>query len=297
MPRIIELEQGSPDWLAYRTKGIGGSDANLIAAFFLGIDYPYGNSWAGAQIYKLWAEKVGRIAVKESKDNSWGDYVDPKTHGKNTEAAAREWWSLETGEFAPPAFLVHDTCDHIFASLDGYVDPVETGQIGRALEVKCPKEPGEHRKAKEGQVPERYYAQVQHNLVVSNVPVLDFVSFYQGEGIIIPVQRDEKFIDQLREAEETFWGWVQNKEFPLPKGETKRTDKEWAHAMGDWFGLVELRRDFEAKERMLRRKIMRLMDGGKVSGGGAKVSISVRGKQQVKAFEKDEFLSLVIQHE
>lgn len=291
MPKFIDLEQGTDAWREYRLQGIGGSDANIIAAYFMGIDYPYGN-WAGAEIYRLWAEKTGRIPMKAQKDNSWGDYKDPKEHGRQTESIARGWYMVETGLVAAPCFVVHDINQYLFASLDGFDEETRTVQ-----EIKCPKEPGDHRRAKEGEVPEKYMAQFQHNMFVAGAKLLHYVSFYQDEGVIVPVEPDAKFLEQLREGEEQFMDWVRKKEFPLPTGEKQRDDKEWAKAVQDWFDVVNMRRAADEAERSVRLRIMRLMTGAKVRGCGARASIRVRPKSTVKQFEKAEGLEIRIEHE
>ena len=215
MPKELDLEQGSQRWLDFRQSGIGGSDASLIAAFFLDQPWPYG-TWAGADLWKLWAQKTGRIKVKPARDRSDAStgYVDPFVHGHKTEPLARDWYSRTTGEFAPPAVLQSTEREFMFASLDGWNPESKV-----VLEIKCPKEKAEHNKAKEGQIPERYYAQFQHNLCVAEGIELHYVSFFEGDGVLTKVLPDTPFLTRLRDAEMVFWGWVEKKEFPLPTGD------------------------------------------------------------------------------
>lgn len=291
---LADFEQGSPDWLRWRLEHLGGSDANLIAAFFLDVDYPYG-SWAGAELYKLWSLKTGRTPIKDGA----GDYEgDPKVHGRKTEPVAREWYSMETGELCAPVCGVHSEIPYLAASLDGW-----TGEFG--VEIKCPTEPQQHRLVKEGRVPEQYYAQVQHNLFVTGAAKLDFVSFYKGEGIILPVTADDTFLPQLRRAEDAFWQWVETKKFgAIPQGEYTIPETEGAHKQFEnWGELVAMyldnvtrQRDLEASERAIKLKMLRMMMniGGKVKGFGATVSVRVQGPATVPAFDKSEFLKFEV---
>lgn len=292
---IVDIQQNTPSWLAWRRDKIGGSDANLIAAWFLdAYDYPFG-SWAGAELYKLWAIKTGRMEPKPDKDNSWGDYVDPKKHGHETEDEARAWYSRETGEFAPAACVQHDINGYLAASLDGYI----AGEL--ILEIKCPKEPDDHRKAKEGQIPDKYFAQFQHNLFVANVPLLHYVSYYKpdkkapGEGVIVPVKPDAEFLDELREAEEEFHRWMLEGVFPLASGgeQKGRDDELWKLAASDWLKISDKERAIEKEKRAIQRRIARLMSGNyKTEGSGIAAALSIRGPSVVPSFEKQGGLEL-----
>lgn len=300
MPKQIEMEQQTAEWLQFRLGGLGGSDANLIAAFFMGLDFPYGDTWPGAALYKLWSEKTGRTPLKPKKDRSWGDYVDPLVHGTKMEVVAREWWAMETGEFGAPAVLEHDVLSHMRASLDLYVP----GTI--AAEVKCPKEPGDHRRAKEGEIPRKYLGQMHHNFHVAGVPEFHFVSYYEGEGVIVPFVPDPEFMGDLLTAEAEFWTWVVTEKFPLATGNFELSGSnefypEWAEALGEYWRQEAQVREAEAGLRYHKLHLMRLMQkigGGKVTGGGGKVSLSVRKATTVKAREytKSEFLNLLVQH-
>ena len=298
MARIIDLTQGSQDWLKWRTGGLGGSDANLIAFHFLpdDIDWPFGG-WSGGEIYKLWGQKVGRIPVKQKQDKSFGDYVDPLAHGLKTEQEAREWYNATYGELCEPVCLQHDILPHLRASLDGW--PEGDGNGRPILEIKCPKEPGMHRKAKEGEIPRYYWGQLVHNMCVASATTAHFVSYYKGEGVMIPVEMDPVSLDKLREAEEIFWGWVEARKFGgLPvSGETNNVSAEWEGACLAYFTNQKAMRDLEARERRLKRELHSMMKASTVVGGGARVSIAVRPAYEVKASTRNEFLLLSIQEE
>jgi putative phage-type endonuclease len=287
--RIIELEQNSQPWLQWRLSKIGGSDANIIAAYFIpNIDWPYGTSWPGGELYKLWMLKTGRVELKDAKDKSWGDYVDPKAHGHRTEDDARAWYCGVTGEFAPPVCIEHEGKPYLSASLDGF-----TGD--RVVEIKAPKEPHTHILVKEGTIPDQYYAQTQHNLFVAGVEKLDFVSYFEGEGVITEVTPDAPFLHILHEAEEVFWGMVQNKVWPLPQEGTDEDETPmWTSLIKDHWTAQAMLREAEKLDRRVKKNLAQLMAFQKVRGGGAVVSLRISPKRLVKAFERGEGLQLDI---
>jgi putative phage-type endonuclease len=295
MPRIIDLEQGSEDWLEWRQKHLGGSDANIIAAFFLHeCNYPYGKGPI-AELYKLFCLKTGRNPVKPSKDRSWGDYIDPLVLGHKLEPIARDWYVEETGNFCEALVLEHDTLPYLSASLDGYID------FSRIIEIKCPQEPGPHREALEGHVPDAYWPQLQHNLFVAGADICDYVSFSHRTrtGVIIPVKRDEEFIVRLREAEDKFWAWVQANNFPVPEAsEVERNDAEWGTLLDDYFVAQSMSREAEKMKRRAERAIMANMTARKVHGHGVTVSLNVVPARNItpRPYRRDERIELSIRH-
>src|SRR5215469_9016697 len=293
MGKIVEFEQGSEDWVAWRRLHIGGSDANLIAAYFLpdDVDYPYTTTWAGAELYRLWCEKTNRIPIKMPKDRSHDGYVDPLVHGHKTEILARNWYNAMFGQAIEPVCVEHWTSPYVAASLDG----LREGEC--IVEIKCPKEPDMHRKAKEGEVPAQYWAQLHHNMCAAGETKAEFVSFYKGEGIVIPVETDKKSLDKLMTAEDIFWSWMTEKKFGgLPiSGESNNVTQEWQALIAQYFINQGNMRALEAQQRKLKRDIHSLMKTTKVVGGGARVNIAVRPQSIVPAQTRNEFLMLTIE--
>lgn len=295
MPTFIdELIPDTEAWHEHRRNYIGGSDASIIAAFFIdGCDWPY-EGWPGSEIYKLWSLKTGRTMPKQKTRAA----ADPRTHGVKTEPLARDWYTMETGQLAAPVNVISTEVPYMACSLDGW-----TGEYG--VEIKCPTEPGSHRQAKEGMVPAQYYAQCQHNLFVTGAPKLDYVSFYRNEGVIIEVAPDPAFLDKLLQAEAEFWRWVQERHFggiPTQKefviDETNAAQYENLKQLLDAYeGLTERRRAFDAGERLLKLRILQQMPAAKVKGFGRTIAVRVRAAQQITTFEKPEGLELSVRHQ
>ena len=203
---LIQLKQGSEEWLAWRSKGLGGSDAGTIMCE---------NRYVSP--YALWAQKTGKRPPK--KVNA------AMKRGTDLEEAGRTAFCLKIGEFLPAACLEHDEHKFMRTSLDGLSPDREIG-----FELKIPDSPHTHLIAREGQVPRLYYAQCQHNLFVSGARKLYFVSWYPKDEQVplaeVPVFPDFQYRAELIAAETEFWRWVEEKRFPFPPPAKSAKDTE-----------------------------------------------------------------------
>lgn len=281
--KIVEFEQGSPEWHAWRAGRIGASDASIIAAYFMDdvCSWPYG-AWPGLDLYKLWRLKVGKAQHKEGGG--------AMAHGRRMEQPAREWYMAQTGNVCAPVCVEHSKTAFAAASLDGMVDDK------RIVEIKSPKESETWEIAQTNCVPSQYLAQVQHQLYASETAeVCDFVVFYRGEGCIVEVKRNERFIARLINAEATFWEWVQAGEFPLPQGEAGRDDNDWMAAL-DARAMAQAQVRFgEANLRRANGRIMQMMNAGKIHGCGYTVTLKLRnGYTEKTPRAVEETLSLTV---
>lgn len=184
------MEQNTPEWFEHRKKGIGSSDVPVI----MGVS-PYRTP------LQLWEEKTG---VRETTFE--GNYATERGH--NLEGVARQIYSVQTGNNPEPVSLVHPKFPYIRASLDGLDKPTNI-----VLEIKAPGK-ADHALAKEGKVPEKYFWQVQHQLLVADSHLAHYWSFDGVEGVLVEVHRDEDAIKKIIEACGKFWTLVQTKESP-----------------------------------------------------------------------------------
>ena len=62
------------------------------------------------------------------------------------------------------------------------------------------------RKAQEGYIPDYYYGQIQHQLMITGLEEIDYWC-YRPEygGILIKTERDDAYINELFEAESKFY--------------------------------------------------------------------------------------------
>ena len=65
-------------------------------------------------------------------------------------------------------------------------------------------------------VPDYYYGQVQHILAVTGLDTLDFWCYWpDNPALLLPVERDDKYIERLLNKELAFWNLVNQ---PKPDG-------------------------------------------------------------------------------
>lgn len=173
----------SNEWHEWRRNGIGASDSPVV----MGVS-PYRTR------FQLWDEKVNGT----KSDGNWAT-----KRGHDLEPRARAQYELEMNQDMPPAFLEHPVHPFIRASLDGYGN-------NTVLEIKCPGAE-DHALAVAGKVPEKYYPQLQHQLLVSSSAVAHYYSFDGERGALVQVLPDAEYIKKLLKELQSFWNLVQTK--------------------------------------------------------------------------------------
>lgn len=196
-------------WLNAR-HGIGGSDASAV----LGLS-PYKTN------VDLYLEKIGQ---RIPADISGEDYV---RYGHDAEPLLRSLFALDHPEYQVEYFgdnmIRNEKYPWAHASLDGEL----TDQDGRKgiLEIKTTNIlQGMQREKWKDQIPDNYYIQVLHYLLVTEY---DFVelraqlkSVWQGQIRLetkdyhIERSEAEEDIEILRQAEEEFWWKVEKRQQP-----------------------------------------------------------------------------------
>lgn len=194
--KIIQLEQGTPEWHEWRLQGIGASEAPMI----LGI-----SKYKSA--YKLWQEKTGTIETKD-------DYNFIFEKGKSIEAKARAYFELMNDKDCPPACMEMDGFPFIRASLDGY-----NAKENFALEIKYV-----GKDAMGEEITPQHYAQVQHQMMICEAQDLTFIRSNDGKTFKADViKMDEPFIEKLLAEEIKFWNMVLDKvEPPIPEKKPRK---------------------------------------------------------------------------
>ena len=141
------------EWLANRTSTIGGSDAGVI----LGVC-----PWKTNE--QLWEEKVGLRKPDDVSDNPLVQY------GVNAEGYLRQLFSLDYPQYEvlyqENNVWVNDNFPFAHASLDGFL--LHEGRSG-VLEIKTATISGQAQKEKwkGNSLPQNYYAQVLHYMMVT----------------------------------------------------------------------------------------------------------------------------------
>lgn len=173
-----------------RRSGIGGSDATKIVA----------GEWK-----KLYQLKKGLI---DDEDLS---FVLPVQMGIYTEDFNRDWFTAHTDLPVQEveSTMKHKKHDFMLANLDGFVLNENLKPMG-VFEAKHV-----HAFTKDDTILEKYYAQIQHYMIVSNLPQAWLsILFGNNKWKSFHVQADKKFQKKLIQAEEMFWQHIINDEEP-----------------------------------------------------------------------------------
>lgn len=205
--KIVQLTQGSPQWLAYRLSMRNASEAAAVLG---------ASPWTTP--YQLWLLKTGRSVTKATA---------AMQHGTDLEPAARAAYEAQTGSVMQPLVLQDGAYS---ASLDG-MDLA--GQL--IVEIKCPYKGAASKlwnDALVGVVPEHYRLQVQHQLMVAGAVLAHLWVFDGQQGLLLPIERDQAAMDRIRQGWDVFQTFMDSDTPPpLTDADTVvREDAGWATA-------------------------------------------------------------------
>lgn len=197
---ILPAEAPRTEWLKARRYGLGGSDA--LAA--LGLS-PYSSR------YSVWADKRGLLAEKDdSEAMKWGRRLEP---------IVAEAFSEETGIGTSVCGLMrHVDRDWQLASVDRLTDN------GAVLEIKTT---SSYRASDwdDDQLADAAEAQLQHYLAVTGLEHGYAAALIGGQKLEIRhVQRDERLISLMIEAEAELWHLVEAGTAPALDGHQATVD-------------------------------------------------------------------------
>lgn len=259
--KLLNLTQGSPEWHTFRNQRVTATDAAVI----MGLD-----PWTTP--YKRWQQKLGLIPLPVM--------TPAMQRGLDMEPIAREALSTHIGLPLMDAVIENPKYPWAMASLDA-IDP----DLLVIAEIKCPG-PEAHGSAIAGIVPEHYFAQCQHQLMVSGASQMIYWSFDGSDGVLLEVPRDHDFIERMIEAELRFYECiVEQKSPPLTEYDYKRRDDGlWQEAMMEW---VEADRELDSaleREKRAKERLKELADGQSCEGCGIKLrKIVEQGRVDYKA--------------
>ena len=181
---IVELQQGTHEWLEWRHKGIGASDASTVM---------------GENRFKSAAELLQekRESTRDSFQNA------AMALGTQLEPEARRRYIAKTGRDVRPVCVQSTQLDWLRASLDGLAPNHDA-----VVEIKCGASIYRST-SKSRSVPSYYYGQTQHILAATGLGRLDFWCHWPGNpDLLVIVPRNDSYIEDLLEKEEEFWNMV-----------------------------------------------------------------------------------------
>lgn len=184
--KIVTTKQNSSQWRTWRGLGLGASDAPA----FMGA-----SPWTSP--FELWLQKTG--LMDRATPNEY--QLAAMRRGTELEPVARAMFELEKGAKFEAISAEHDDHSWLRASFDGH-----NAELNAILEIKCPNKV-DHAKAVKGQVPSKYMAQVQQQLLISGAAVCYYYSWdgRSDKGAIVEVRPDADYQGLLLKTALDFW--------------------------------------------------------------------------------------------
>ncbi|WP_079480593.1 YqaJ viral recombinase family nuclease [Halobacillus salinus] len=182
LQNTADMQEG--EWLEYRRKGIGGSDAAAIAGF---------NKWKSPVV--VYMEKVGEVKTASSNEEAayWGHVME--------ETVAKEF-SHRTGMRVRKrnAILQHSDYNWMLANVDRLI-------VGKNEGLECKTASEYLRDDWEGEeIPIAYLLQCQHYMAVTGADAWWIAVLIGGNKFTYKrIERDEDLIENLISIEKAFW--------------------------------------------------------------------------------------------
>jgi putative phage-type endonuclease len=242
----IDVKQGTPEWHEYRKMRIGASDAPAIMG--VGFQTPL----------QKWKEKMELTTV---------EVTDRMQRGTDLEPLARQAFIDQFGIDVFPCVVESKTHPWMFASLDGLSFDGEV-----AVEIKCPGEK-DHEVARQGRVPEKYFPQLQHQMLVLNLQMMHYFSFDGKQGIRVPIYADSEYQRSLLAKERDFYNKLITFEQPelTDRDYIQKTDSDFLHHVHEYRKLLVKEKEIEQLKENHRNAIIHLANKQNVTGGGLRV--------------------------
>lgn len=199
-----DMPPGSKQWLDYRLNGIGGSEISAI----LGLN-PYFSS------HKLFYQKLQEVDYEpENLHMFWGkqhenkiaeiwEYHDPANPTfENTMQNFNEGKVMRKCRRVN-AYIINPDYPHLFASVDRVINKGENEKEGI---LECKTISAFAAKVWDSGIPPMYVAQLQTYLLVCELEYGELATLKDGKYYeVIPFERNEKFIDLIKESSKIFW--------------------------------------------------------------------------------------------
>jgi putative phage-type endonuclease len=257
--KLLDLEQGSAEWLAWRKTVITATDCAAIRG---------SSPWSTR--YKAWQKKLGYIPEEESND--------AMERGKRLEPVIRERFIKSYGMNMTPIIAESSEYSFLGASLDGmsdckkYLLEVKTG--GKKL----------YDMAKEGIVPPYYMDQVQQQLLVTAADKCFYMVGGEDEtkDIVIEVYPHPQFAKEYIPVAREFWRCVAFNESPPLKDSDYKDMSDlpaWQVYSSEYQSICEQIKNLEQMKETARKNLLTVCCDQNCSGLGLKVMRQiVRGR-------------------
>lgn len=219
------------EWLEWRRKGIGASDAPVI----MGVS-PF------KTINQLWKEKV---MGWQQPDNA------AMARGRELEDEALGAFMMETGLFMTPQ-VRKEHAEHPWmrATLDGYEE-----KENLVVEIKtC--------RAVHEEVPEHYYPQLQHQMEVCGATSIFYYSYDGNRGKLLQIDKNPGYVEKMIDSEKKFWERIQEGFLDLS------ADEEFNAHLQKMAEIKLLKKELQEQESFHLSQLILFSDGCAAKGKG-----------------------------
>lgn len=233
---IIDLKQGSREWLEFRKTKFNASETADVLG--IGFNKPY----------KLALIKSGDELVYKNYAMKLGNENEPKI---------RDYLNAKYELNLKPVVMLSDEDDRFLASLDG-VD----FEKNVFCEIKFSTKEFEYVK-KHGKPTEKYYYQIQHQFYATNLEKCIFAvgrvnDNFDYEVIDIEVKRDDEAINKLKSA------WIEFEKNYI----SQSVDDEWLSLSEELHELNEQKKLLDEKVEELKKRAIEKANGKELKAYG-----------------------------
>jgi putative phage-type endonuclease len=170
MAIILDVIQGSPEWLALRQSSLGATSASVLS---------------GTNPFKDKLSLYNEMVLGESVPMN-----DRMRKGMELEPVARELCEEFIGEKLDTPTIRHKSIPFMHASYDGIDKSFKC-----SFEIKCSKKCYED--AVDGIIPIYYQYQMQQQMLIAGLVHMFYAAYWDGKIEIIKVYRDDKICNKI----------------------------------------------------------------------------------------------------
>lgn len=182
-----DVEQGSADWYELRAGRATSSEFHKILTK-TGQFSKSANKYANALV----AEFMLQRAVDIYDSTPWME------RGKILESAAADFYSMTYDVELKKVGFVTTEDGFCGCSQDRLI--MKDGKVIGSLEIKCPSPEVHMENLTEKKVDKNHWPQLQGTYFVTGVPTIDIISYHpEMPPVVLPVERDEQYINKLAE--------------------------------------------------------------------------------------------------
>lgn len=247
--KILELEQGTPEWLKWRKTVITATECSILMG---------NNPWVTP--YVCWQRKLGLVDEQETNE--------AMEKGKRLEPVARAQFILEYGIEMTPCVVESSEYSFLGASLDGI-----SSCGGFILEVKCGGEKL-YNSALKGEIPIYYMDQMQDQLLVTRAEKCFYYCFYESKGVCIEVFPDPEFEAKFIPKAREFLKCVAYCEPPSMQASDlmdKSSDFTWQNYASIYQEADTMIKELEKKKEQAKKQLVEMCADQNCIGSGLRV--------------------------